>query len=123
MKATLKIEAVVSTDADQKNLLWKEDDDALNTVVRTDLTVENSGVATVALGATYTIPFGDVVGGRILKISSDAEITVKLNGSSDGIVVKESGAYRGLLALHGEFTSITVTAVAAANVRYCVVGV
>lgn len=123
MKATLKIEAIVSTDDDQKNLLWKEDDDTLNTIVRTDLTVQSSGVATVGAAATFSVPFGDVVGGRILKLSTDAEVTVSLSGGT-AITVVGTSSYRGLIALHGEFTSITVIAgVAAANVRYCVVGI
>ena len=123
MKATLKIEAIVSTDDDQKNLLWKEDDDTLNTVVRTDVTVQSSGVATVAASASFSVPFGDVTTGYILKLTSDAEITVIFNGGAETITVKGTAAYRGLLALHGEFTQIDLTAVAAANVRYCVVGV
>jgi len=124
MRATLKIEAIVSTDADQKNLLWKENDDTLNTVIRDDLTVENSGVATLAIAATFAVPFGDVVGGRILKISTDASIVVTLNGAAAGLTVVGDSSYRGLLALHGEFTSISILCgAAAANVRYCIVGI
>lgn len=123
MRAEMKIELVVSTDDDQKNILWKEDDDTLNTIVRSDLDVHSSGVATVAALATFAVPFGDVTTGKILKISSDEEITVKLNGSSDAITVVGNSSYRGLLALHGSFTSVSITAGAsAADVRYCVVG-
>jgi hypothetical protein len=124
MKATMNIEVVISTDADQKQLLWKEDDDTLNTIVRTDVTVQNSGVATVAAAGTLAVPFGDVTTGYILKISSDESITVKLNGGSETITVVGNSSYRGLLALHGSFTAVSVTAGAtAANVRYCIAGV
>jgi hypothetical protein len=124
MKATMAVEVVISTDTDQKNILWKEDDDTLNKVIRTDFTVQSSGVATVAAGVTFTVPFGDIATGYLLKISADASVTVKLNGSSDGITVVGDSSYRGLLALHGSFTAVTVTAgAAAANVRYCVAGV
>ena len=60
-----------------------------------------------AADATVSIPFGTITTGELIYIGSDEEITVKLNGSTDGITVDADG----YLLLSGcNTTAITVAA-------------
>jgi len=125
MKATAQVDLIVATDDDLKNILWKETDESLNKIIRTDLTVHSAGVARLAsTGSNFTIPFGDIITGKILFISSDVEVGVKIDASATAVTVSPSGSYRGFLMLHGSFASALVVkpSTGTANVRYCVVG-
>lgn len=126
MRATLEADIIVSSDADAKNILYKETDETLNKIIRDDLTLQSSGTAILAASeANYTLPMGKVVRGRVLLIKTDKSIGVKINGAAAGITVAPYGAYSGLLVMHGEFTSVSVTnndTAVAATVRYCFVG-
>jgi len=126
MKAQAQVAMTVATDDDLKDILWKYTDEALNTIIRTDLTTHSAGVARLASTdlANHTVPFGDVAVGALLFISTDVEVTVLLNAGAEAITIKPSGSYRGMLFLHGAFTSAIITkpTTGTANVRYCVVG-
>lgn len=123
--AKLDVDFVVALDSDYKNLLFKLTDDVLNTVIRTDLTVHSAGVAQVAASpGTFTVPMGDVLTGKLVVIKADQEVQVTLNGGSEYVTIKPSGAYKGAMTLHGEITAVSVAnqGTVAAQVEYCIVG-
>ena len=123
--AKLDADLTVALDSNYRNILWKFTDDTLNTVIRTDLTVQSSGVAQVAATTTYALPMGKVVKGKVVLVKVDQECRVRLNGGTEYITVKPSGTYKGLLQLHGEITAISVQnqhATLATQVEYCIVG-
>lgn len=122
--STFETEVVISEDTDQKDIRWKDTDDANNKVVRTDLTVMNAGVMKVAASAAKAeIPLGDVVTAKLVKVTADAAVTVFLNNSSDAITLTPIGTYKAILALHGDCTKVEVAGGAAdAVVRYLIVG-
>jgi hypothetical protein len=125
LTAKLETDLIVSLDTDQKNTLWSMTDTALNQIVRSDLTVYSAGVASVAASASMTLPLNDVAAGKILILRSDKRVGVKINGSVTEIVIGPSGTYKGLMVVHGEFTTVIVTnkdTVNATQVEYCFVG-
>jgi hypothetical protein len=124
MKATAQVEFIVATDVDLKNILWKETDEALNKVIRTDCDTYSAGVAKVSTAADFTIPMGDVLKGKMLYISTDVAIGVKINASTVVIPVEPSGSYRGILFIHGNITAAIIVkpTTGTADVRYCIVG-
>ena len=122
--STAEAEVVISEDTAQKDIRWKDTDDANNKVVRTDLDVMNAGVMKVAASAVKAqISFGDVVTAKIVKVTSDLAVTLYVNNSSDGILLTPLGTYKAIFLLHGACTKIEVAGGAAdATVRYLFVG-
>lgn len=127
LTAKLEVDLVVSTDDEQKNVLWGMSDKSLNQIVRDTLTVHSAGVASIAAAGSLTIPMGDVGTGAILHMRSDREVVVKLEaGAEEQVTIKPQGAYKGILVIHGEFTGVVATnkdGTNSAEVHYCIVGV
>lgn len=132
MRAKAQITLIVSTDTDQYQLLFSKTKDSLNTLIRDDCNTHNSGVVRLAaagdppVGTPFTLPMGDVATGKILYISTDKKITIKLDGSITEFEISPSGAYPGQLFWHGSFTTAPVIENQAddvCTVEFCIVGV
>jgi len=126
LKAKLKVDATISLDDDQKNLIWSMTDTALNQIIRSDMTVHSAGVVSVAALGTVVIPMGDVGHAYMVIVQVNRECKVIVNGGAEKITVKAYGSYKGLFVLHGEITALSVEnmeSTAAAQVEYCLVGV
>jgi hypothetical protein len=118
---------VVSQDADEKICEFKREDDNLTTVIET-FDVEQSGNLVLnAAEANYALPMGKVVGGRILYIEADRQVTVRLDGEATGHVIgAPSTGTKAKLYLRGTFAAAPLItnndATNIANVAYAIVG-
>jgi len=123
---TYQIKFSVALESGEKNFCFKRTDETTNKVVRTDLTVEESGNLLLAANtADYSLPMGKVATGKILFVEADQEITIKLEGEATGHKIKPvSSTYKARLLLEGEFTVAPSVScgTAGATVSYCIVG-
>lgn len=126
MRLKHKIIVKVADDTDMKDLLFSLDDQ-LSEVIIDAWTKCFSGKVTVSLNTNEDLSLGDigVVKGIYLKANKD--VTIKLNGSADGLVLKRAGTLStnsAKLFLEAGITQVNVTAPVTedAEVLYCIWG-
>lgn len=115
----------IGDDADMKDLLFSTDETLAQTVIDGYMRM-TSGKLTVAIGATESIPWGDVTAAKGLFLKVDADCSVKLNGSATAIPITRANVGtndRAKLFVEAALTAATLTAGATAvNAVYAIWG-
>lgn len=115
MSIRVKYKVLLQNSEDKvgKNKLFYREDDVSQEVAIDGLDKQHSGNISVAVAATDTLSLGDLSDIRGLFLEVDADCTVRLNGSSDDILMKlPEGVTGGKAKL---FIEATITAVAVEN--------
>lgn len=106
VRTRYKISLVAALDEDENQCQFSRPDSTLSEVSET-FDVDSSGTLELAAAEADTaLPMGDVAGGRLLYIEVNGDVTVKLDGLSDGhkLGAPATGTKAKLL-LRSEFTA------------------
>jgi len=124
-----RVVVVAAMDSEEKQIQLSRENEVLTTINHT-LEVEESGHLVLAASEVgFNLPMGKVATGKLLYIESDHDISVKLDGGAEEILIKGTSAgTKGKLFLLTEFTTapqldndVAGTA-AEANVTFLIAG-
>jgi hypothetical protein len=126
MRLRTQIVVVASADADEKQVDFRREDDALTTVIE-DVDCETSqNLILAASEANYTLAMGKVSAGKAFYLETDKELTVFLDGEVTGHKVgPPANGTKAKLFLRGDFSvapKITNNTASVANVAYSIAG-
>jgi hypothetical protein len=127
MRLRHKVIVKVSDDADMKDLLFATDEQ-LAEVIIDSWTKSLSGKVTVAMNTAENLCLGDIALVKGIYLKANKDVTIKLNGSADPIVLKRSGTstnHFAKLFLEAAITQVNIAAPATedAAIVYCIWGV
>lgn len=120
---------VAALDEDEKDVQLKREDET-QTTINHEFEAEESGhVVMAASEAGFDLPMGKVATGQLLFIETSQEISVKLDGGTQEIRIKPTGAgQKGKLLLMTSFTTAPqldndlVATAAEANITFLIAG-
>lgn len=126
MRVKHKVNVRIAEDTTMNNLLFAPSD-SLSEVIRDEWDKSAGGTLNIAQGTDEDLSFGDVNTVRALYISVDQNVTVKINGSNDGITMNKgsSATYDfAKLFMEADITSVNIAAPVDADVtgKFCVWG-
>lgn len=124
MRVKHKVILQVAEDAALKNKLFDTDETLAEVIINT-YARSCSGIMHVAALGTEAVPLGDVDAPKGLYLKADAACVININGSTDDIALVPGNTTAGATAklfIEATITSVSVTAVAALNLTYCLWG-
>jgi hypothetical protein len=128
-----QVKLLVSADTDERRNNFRRTEDVTTTVLRDDLTKDDSKAITIGVAAPgpplvpleVIIPFTLITTARFLYVETDAEVYLKINGAAAGLKLSPATGQLGKLLFEGEFTALVIgnsSTTVTANVTYCLVG-
>lgn len=126
MRVKHKVNVTITDDAEGKDKLLSLDDTAAE-VALDGYEEHSSGKAKLAIGASFSVPFGSVGDARGFFLKSTGDCDVSINGGAAlqvrrGLVSSGTRAASTKLFFEGTLLSVTVTAVEALSLTHAVWG-